>query len=419
MSPRCLAQDLPRNERRATPRPPAARVSEPPPVQRPTPTPPPVVRTLRSMDVGLEPPDTSPRSPADSPRGQLALLAAAALTVALVVLRTLAGNVALATGGWRVLLPLGAAAAKLIESSPAAAALPHAPPHELGARVPVGGGAGADASIRRRGHGSIQGGIVFVPDTFASADGRYDLLLHFHSNTAVVRESAEVAGLNAIVAVVNLGVGSAPYQDAYAAPGTYESLLDEVQRVVSERGLLRPKLRRVGLSSWSAGYGALSTILEVRRGTDALDALLVLDGIHCGWTDDSRTTLNARQLASFTGAARAAADGGMLFSITHAQIEPPTYAGAAATAAFLVDAVRDRAPVVVAPATLVAPPHLRLASAEGAVAKRLEKRMEPISETRVGALHVRGYRGDTAEHHMAHLLQMGATVLSELVERWR
>jgi hypothetical protein len=56
---------------------------------------------------------------------------------------------------------------------------------------------------------------------------------------------------------------------------------------------------------------------------------------------------------------------------------------------------------------------------KGAVSKRLEKRMEPTSEARKGSLHVVGYRGDTKEHHMAHLFQMGATLLPELVARWR
>jgi hypothetical protein len=386
--------------------------------RQPTPTPPPIVRTLRSLspvDIS-EPP--LPQLPTDSPRLQLGLLVAAALTVAIIVLRTLAGTAAVAAGGWRVLLPVGAAAAKLLDPASAAAALPP-PPHTLGAPAILAGGKGADANVRRRGHGSIQGGILFVPDTFASPQGAYDLLLHFHGNTAVVRESAEVSGLNAIVAVVNLGVGSAPYQDAYAAPGAYEALLAEIQRVVSERGLSRAKLRRVALSSWSAGYGALSTILEVRRGRDPLDALLVLDGIHCGWVDEQRSALNARQLASFVSAARGAADDKLLFSITHAEIEPPTYAGAAETAAFLVDAVRDRGAQQTPASLLMAPPHLELRSAQGAVAKRLEKRMEPIGETRVGGLHVRRYRGETAEHHMAHLLQMGATVLPELAARWR
>ena len=45
--------------------------------------------------------------------------------------------------------------------------------------------------------------------------------------------------------------------------------------------------------------------------------------------------------------------------------------------------------------------------------------MEPVSEATVGTFHVRGYRGNTPEHHMAHLLQMSATVLPELVARWQ
>jgi hypothetical protein len=43
--------------------------------------------------------------------------------------------------------------------------------------------------------------------------------------------------------------------------------------------------------------------------------------------------------------------------------------------------------------------------------------MVPTGEARVGGLHVRGFRGNTPEHHMAHLLQMGATVLPELSAR--
>ena len=66
-----------------------------------------------------------------------------------------------------------------------------------------------------------------------------------------------------------------------------------------------------------------------------------------------------------------------------------------------------------------APQYLRLESMKGAVAPRLEKTMEPTREARVGSFHLLGYRGDTKEHHMAHLFQMGATLLPELVARWR
>jgi len=68
---------------------------------------------------------------------------------------------------------------------------------------------------------------------------------------------------------------------------------------------------------------------------------------------------------------------------------------------------------------LPAPEHVQLGATVGAVSKALEKWMEPTYEATVGSFHVRGYRGNTPEHHMAHLFQMGATVMPELAQRWR
>ncbi len=104
----------------------------------------------------------------------------------------------------------------------------------------------------------------------------------------------------------------------------------------------------------------------------------------------------------------------MLFSITHSEIDPIAYASTTATSDYLLDAVGGRRDE---PGP--APDHIALKAAEGAVSRKLEKFMEPTSEALVGSFHVRGYRGNTPEHHMAHLLQMAATVMPELVDRWR
>jgi hypothetical protein len=270
-------------------------------------------------------------------------------------------------------------------------------------------------TIDRSGHASISGGIVVFPSTFRpEADGSYDLLIHFHGNTSVVRESAEVAGLNAAVAIVNLGIGSLPYEEHYMMPGSYESLLGAIERRIAQRGLAHPKLRRVALSAWSAGYGAISTILQVRKGKDDLDAILMLDGIHCGWEDGK---LNARQMRPFALAAEHAAKGDLLFSITHSEIDPRSYASTAATADYLLDVVgAARKPL---DPLANAPTYLSLESMKGAVAHKLEKAMTPTTEGQLGGLHVVGFRGETKEHHMAHLFQMGATLLPELVSRWQ
>lgn len=273
----------------------------------------------------------------------------------------------------------------------------------------------ADARVQREGYAHIPGGVLYVTDTFASADGTYDLYLHFHGNVRVVRESAEHAGLNAVVAVVNLGTNSAPYLDGYAVPGSYEELLASIDRAVTARGLEHPHRRRVAIGSWSGGYGAVSRILEHGRGLSSLDAILVLDGIHCGFSEEDPKALNARILSPFFDATRRAAEGNILFSITHSEIDPIAYAGTYLTAGYLLDLVHGRRTEPAAEA----PEHVQLKAAEGAVSKALEKWMDPVSEAKVGTFHVRGYRGNTPEHHMAHLLQMSATVLPELVARWR
>jgi hypothetical protein len=274
----------------------------------------------------------------------------------------------------------------------------------------------ADARVRRKGYETIHGGLVFVPESFSSTDGAYDLVIHFHGNVKVVLESLEVARVNAVVAIINLGIGSLVYQDHFAAPGTYEGMLAEIQRAVGARRLASPRLRRVALSAWSAGYGSIQTILNLRRrSTPKPDAILMLDGIHCGWLEERPEALNPRGIAPFTRAARAAAAGEMLFTITHSEIDPITYASTQATAGYLLENAGGN--LAVAPPG-AQPPHLALRSVIGAVAKRLEKKMVPTTEGHIGDFHVRGFRGMTKEHHMAHLFQMAATVLPELTARW-
>jgi hypothetical protein len=300
-----------------------------------------------------------------------------------------------------------AAAVPAEELLPAPTALPAAPPS-----LPVV--ARADAHVEHKGYAPLPGGVLFVPDSFSSADGGYDLYLHFHGNPSIVRESAEHAGLNALVAVINLGMNSAPYLNVYGLQGRYGAMLASIEHAAAGRGLETPHLRRVALGSWSGGYGGISRVLENAQDLASLDAILVMDGIHCGFLDKGHHELNTRIISPFFEATRRAAEGKLLFTITHSEVDPPFYAGTTQTADVLLGLVDGKRGE-----PSPAPEHVNLKSGEKAVAKKLEKWMEPTTEATVGSFHVRGFRGNTKEHHTAHLLQMAATVMPELVNRWK
>jgi hypothetical protein len=210
--------------------------------------------------------------------------------------------------------------------------------------APVAEGPRADQKLDRRGYSPIPGGVLYAPSSFASADGAYDLYIHFHGNPSVVRESAEYAGLNALVAVVNLGINSMPYLNGLSPKGNYIRLLDRIDRSIATRGLLHPQRRRVAIGSWSGGYGGISRLLEnAEDDLSSIDAILVLDGIHCGYTDDRHQGLNTRIISPFFEATRQAAQGKLLFTITHSEVDPPYYAGTTQTADVLLDLVEAKA----------------------------------------------------------------------------
>ena len=240
----------------------------------------------------------------------------------------------------------------------------------------------ADAHLNRDGrYASIRGGVLYATRDFASSDGAYDLYIHFHGNTRVVLESAEHVHLNALVAIVNLGVGSAPYEDAYAMPGSYKALLEGIARGAAERGLAAPHVRRIAIGTWSAGYGAVSGILRQKDGRDGLDALLCMDGIHVGYNEEGPHEPKRLNLAPFIDAAKSAARGEFLFSITHSSVIPEGYASTTETADVLLDEVGARRATADASE---APEHVEIAAAKGAVAKRLEKSLEPTTEAQRG-----------------------------------
>jgi hypothetical protein len=277
-------------------------------------------------------------------------------------------------------------------SSPAASSLPTSAPQtpaEAASRPPLAESVTIPTSL----------GVLYLPRGFASTqDGRFDLVVHFHGGAQIVAPQMERARVNAALFVVNLGVGSGVYENAFEGGRPLESRIAFVEDKLRERGIVpAAKASRVALSAWSAGYGAVSKILTASRTAERVDSVLLADGLHAGFERGSRTAVDSLKMAPFARFAKRAADGKALMGISHSRIATYRYASTTQTADYLIDSVSaSREP------TGGATP----AVGGGSAAKR-------------GDFYVVGFGGDDTDAHCEHLTQLGETLFPVLAEHWR
>ncbi len=211
-----------------------------------------------------------------------------------------------------------------------------------------------------------------------------NLLVHFHGASYVAKRAGYESGRPFIVAVVNLGSGSAVYENEFRDEGTFPTLIERVRVCVSERAAAEVEISRIYLSSFSAGYGAVRAILKNHAA--ALAGIVLLDGLHTDYVPSGCLlaqggALNTEKLTGFLDYARLAVEGKKRFLITHSEIFPGTYASTTETADYLIDAL-----------------HLQ----RHAVVKWGPVGMQMLSETHQGGLTVLGFAGNTAPDHIDH-----------------
>jgi hypothetical protein len=186
----------------------------------------------------------------------------------------------------------------------------------------------------------LQVGTLFLPENLP-ADA--PLLIHFHGPTWI----PEIAGakLSAAVISVQIGNGSAAYAKPFAAPSAFADLIAEAEKK-SDR-----KFQRVGLSGWSAGYGAIRAILKTPGNYDRVQSVLLLDGLHAGYVNGKpgpkESELIADDLAVFVQFAKDAQLRRKRFIVTHTEIFPGTFASTTETADYLLKQVKlKRTPIL-------------------------------------------------------------------------
>ncbi|MCA9236923.1 MAG: hypothetical protein KDA44_15710 [Planctomycetales bacterium] len=228
---------------------------------------------------------------------------------------------------------------------------------------------------------------LFIPSTYEQRpDGAADLLVHFHGDPQTVWNNARYAHLNAIVVTVNYSGLSSAYSAPFSNAALFRSIVDEALDVVRAQRDFAGDLSwdQLGVSSFSAGYGAVREILKSRGYRAEIDALLAADSLYATTAGDG-TPLDS-QLADYKTFAAAAAAGEKTFLFSHSQVPTYTYESTAECGDELLESL-------------------------GATA-------QPVNETGLGTLNfyrqahvgnfwLRGATGSNGDAHLEHLRYIG------------
>lgn len=227
--------------------------------------------------------------------------------------------------------------------------------------------------------------------------GGFDLIVHFHGHEPIRKEFVKVAKGSVLVGI-DLGIGSGVYASTFAPPNAFPQLIASVEAAMAKKtGNAKAHVRKLTLSSWSAGYGAIEQILR-HPGGRSIDAVVLLDSLHTGYVDERSKSLKTQQIDVFVDYAKKAAKKKGFMFMSHSSIIPPGYASTTEVASYMIGELRGK------------PKKAKRADVLGLdLIRRFDK----------GDFHVRGYTGEDKPDHCAHIGLIGDIVRVHLESRWK
>ena len=212
------------------------------------------------------------------------------------------------------------------------------------------------------------------------------LVIHFHGAPWIVEQHIANHLPKAALVTVQLGSGSGVYGRPFVEDKMFTELIDEAERISGvKRGW-----STITLTAFSAGYGAVRSILRHKAHFERVNGVLLLDGIHAGF-ESARTPVTTgnsvllKDLDAYIDLAREAAVGRKYLVITHSQIHPGSYAS---TTECTNQLLRD------------------LGLRKEMSVKDGPMGMQQLTRAEKGRFRVFGYAGETAADHIDHIHSM-------------
>ena len=232
---------------------------------------------------------------------------------------------------------------------------------------------------------ALKGATLYV-SPLVRLDKPVPLVVHFHGAAWLVEQHIRAHLPNAALITVQLGAGSSVYGRPFEEEALFSKMIEEAR----ESAGARHGWSSITLTAFSAGYGAVRSILRHPEYFQRINGVLLLDGFHASYQPEGKALADGgivshRDIDSYVAFAREAVKGRKHFVITHSQIHPGSYAS---TTECTNELLRE----------------LRL---ERRMAVRVEPMgMRQVTKTGKGSFRVFGYAGETAADHVDHLHAM-------------
>jgi hypothetical protein len=223
---------------------------------------------------------------------------------------------------------------------------------------------------------------LFKPDYYLTPqNGQYTLVFHLHSASWAAEDQVYRSNTNAILFNIHLGALSSPYQNYFTNQSKYSTIIDTINSVLQSNQIIQnPQIKKLIMTSFSAGYAGVREILKVNSYYNQIDALNLADGLHASSHMPSMIT----QMLDFVRFAENARNKQKIMLLTHSSIPTSGYQSTTQTANYLINEIGT----------------VRITfSANDEIGTQ-------YSRADTGYFHLKGYLGDTANDHLKHLYGM-------------
>jgi hypothetical protein len=229
---------------------------------------------------------------------------------------------------------------------------------------------------------------LFVPPAERRNGDVVDLLLHLHGMPSVVEPAFVAAGRTGALVEFNSKGRSQVYAEPFSDPALLPRLIDHSLTALQRPGQPGPpRLGRLTVSSFSAGFGGVRELLKVPAHFTRIDTLVMADSIYAGYKGDAADhQVDPQLMDGFRRFALEAAASRKTFLLTHSAQVPEGYASTTETADFLIHTLDGE------------PEPTRVLWTDGWTQTRRFAR---------GRFLVLGFTGGGGDDHMRHVQEIG------------